>query len=259
MLDSGHIMRLPLYYHVYPDIVKFLPSIVDFGVVPINFDALKIPVSLKIRNGMGLKMLYLTQVMLPLNDVRLDFTMGEWQNDKKGHVQVFNKHTKRMETHRYGHVYADEVFDLMNVIMKPTKYGMINTYIKLTFQYENGKAFLVELPIIGFVAPINELVIERKGNNFYQHIDRSFYKKNPFYGFLPAEPLQQVNIRQYVASVEGVPPIDQTVDVPMNVYGNFRGVPTSQLEIIQPDSRMRFDYYQPMHSFVNPMETMQIG
>ena len=86
MLNTGHIMRLPLYYHVFTDVIKFLPSIVDFGVVPINFDALKIPVSLKIRSGTGIKMLFLTQVMLPLNDVRLDFVMGEWDRDKKGHT-----------------------------------------------------------------------------------------------------------------------------------------------------------------------------
>lgn len=51
VLNTGHIMRMPLYYHVYQDIVKFLPSIVDFGVVPINFDLIRLPVSLKLRNG----------------------------------------------------------------------------------------------------------------------------------------------------------------------------------------------------------------
>ena len=107
MLDTGHIMRMPLYYHVYTDIVKFLPSIIDFGVVPLNFDAIRLPVSLKIRASTGIKTLSLTKVLLPLNDVRLDFVMGEWDADPKGHVQVFNKYTKRMEKHRHGIIIGD--------------------------------------------------------------------------------------------------------------------------------------------------------
>ena len=50
-LDTGHVMRVPLYYRVYFDIVKFMPSVADFGVVPLNFDTITLPVSLKIRNG----------------------------------------------------------------------------------------------------------------------------------------------------------------------------------------------------------------
>ena len=84
VLSTGHIMRMPLYYHVYEDVVKFLPSIVDFGVVPLNFDAITLPVSLKIRNGGHHKIaqLYLDGVYLPLNDMRLDFQMGEWNTMK---------------------------------------------------------------------------------------------------------------------------------------------------------------------------------
>ena len=91
MFESGHIMRLPLYYHVYADLLKFLPSIVDFGVVPLNFDAIRIPVTLKIRTHPTIKLLHLTEVMLPLNDERLDFVMGEWDRDPSHHTKVFNK------------------------------------------------------------------------------------------------------------------------------------------------------------------------
>lgn len=99
MLNSGHIMRLPLYYHVYYDIIKFLPSIIDFGVVPLNFDPIRLNVTLKLRNGHGFRMLTLTEVMLPLNDMRLDFVMGDWDRDTKHHTKVFNKNTKRLEEH----------------------------------------------------------------------------------------------------------------------------------------------------------------
>ena len=100
MFESGHIMRLPLYYHVYADLLKFLPSIVDFGVLPLNFDAIRVPVTLKIRSHPTIKLLYLTEVMLPLNDERLDFVMGEWDRDPSHHTKVFNKETRRLEEHR---------------------------------------------------------------------------------------------------------------------------------------------------------------
>ena len=62
-------MRVPLYYHVYIDLVKFMPSIIDFGVVPLNFDIVRLPVSFKVRpliiHG---REIYLTDAMLPLND-----------------------------------------------------------------------------------------------------------------------------------------------------------------------------------------------
>ena len=132
-LDTGHVMRIPLYYRVYFDIVKFMPSIADFGVVPLNFDTITLPVTLNIRNGHDIKKMYLTEVMLPLNDMRLDFVMGDWDRDKAHNSQVFNKNTKRLETHRKGVIYKEHEFFLMTIILKPFKYGMIKTSIKLTF------------------------------------------------------------------------------------------------------------------------------
>ena len=132
-LDTGHVMRIPLYYRVYFDIVKFMPSIADFGVVPLNFDTITLPVTLNIRNGHDIKKMYLTEVMLPLNDMRLDFVMGDWDRDKAHNTQVFNKNTKRLETHRKGVIYKEHEFFLMTIILKPFKYGMIKTSIKLTF------------------------------------------------------------------------------------------------------------------------------
>ena len=200
-LDTGNIMRIPLYYRVYYDIAKFLPSIVDFGVIPLNFDIITLPVSMKIRNGHNIQKMYLTEVMLPLNDMRLDFVMGDWERDKAHNTQVFNKNTKRLEEHRKGVIYKDVEFFLMTVILKPFKYGMINTYIKLTFQTEHGATHKIELPVIGFVAPMHQLIIERKGNNFYHHIDSGSQKKNPFFGFLPAEPVYQVNVKNHILEI----------------------------------------------------------
>lgn len=39
------IIRVPLYYHVHSDAIKFTP--LDFGLSPLNFDNLKIPLTAK--------------------------------------------------------------------------------------------------------------------------------------------------------------------------------------------------------------------
>ena len=267
MLDTGHIMRLPLYYHVFFDLVKFMPSIVDFGVVPLNFDALTLPVTLKIRRGHGNEMMFVNEVMLPLNDMRLDFVMGEWDRDPSHNTKVFNKNTKRLEEHRKGVIHLDHEFHLLTVVLRPFKYGMINTYVKFTVQTDGGAVHKIELPIIGFVAPMHQMIIERKGNNFYQHVEADSLKKNPFYGFLPAEPLHQVNVKNFVAArtrspKDGLTTVtlrDQPVEIPLNVYGNFQSVATGSLEVINWSEKIDFDYFLPKYSYVNSLEKKQIG
>lgn len=96
------MLRIPLYFHVYPDLVKFTPSIVDFGIVPFRFDLLKIPVSVNIRNGYEFSHLYLSEVLLPINDKRLDFVMGHWDRESYGNIQVMNKNSRRLEEQRRG-------------------------------------------------------------------------------------------------------------------------------------------------------------
>jgi len=41
------IIRVPLYYHVHQDVIKFTPNIIDFGLAPLNFDVLKVPLYAK--------------------------------------------------------------------------------------------------------------------------------------------------------------------------------------------------------------------
>jgi len=38
------VIRVPIYYHVHADILKLTPTVVDFGLAPLNFDVLKIPI-----------------------------------------------------------------------------------------------------------------------------------------------------------------------------------------------------------------------
>jgi hypothetical protein len=45
------ILRVPLYYHVHSDIIKFSPSVVDFGLSPLNFDILKVPIYAKSKSN----------------------------------------------------------------------------------------------------------------------------------------------------------------------------------------------------------------
>ena len=87
------------------------------------------------------QLVYLKDVKLPLNDMRLDYVMGDWTR-KSGRIAI----------------PRDKEFQLIVVALKPFKYGMINTYIKLTFENEQGVAHHVELPVIGFVAPKHAMV-----------------------------------------------------------------------------------------------------
>jgi len=50
--SKGDVLRIPFYFHVYTDIVKFTPSVVDFGLISYRFDALRIPVAVNLRNGL---------------------------------------------------------------------------------------------------------------------------------------------------------------------------------------------------------------
>lgn len=64
------IIRVPLYYHVHQDFIKFTPSVLDFGLAPLNFDFLKIPIYArsKLREA-----LVIQDVLIPMGDNRLDF------------------------------------------------------------------------------------------------------------------------------------------------------------------------------------------
>ena len=64
------IIRIPLYYHVHQDVVKFSPTTVDFGLAPLNFDILKIPIYAKTKIN---EPLVIQDILLPLSDSRLDF------------------------------------------------------------------------------------------------------------------------------------------------------------------------------------------
>ena len=123
---------MPMYFHLYNDIVKFTPSIADFGVVPLNFDTMRMPVSLHIRDNYH-PVLYLTEVLLPLNDERLDFVMGDWDRELKGNIQVYNKVTNRLEEHRRAHVIQKQELQVFTILLRPNLLGMVDQTIRLTF------------------------------------------------------------------------------------------------------------------------------
>lgn len=161
----GDVIRIPLYFHVYPDLLKFTPSIVDFGLVPYRFDALRVPVSVSIRNGFDVGMLYLSEVLLPVSEKRLDFVMGRWDRDSYGNIQVYNKVSMRLEEQRRGILHRDRTLDLFTVILDPTSYGELDTKILLVFTTEEGKEHRIELPIIGHVMRQNNLLLEDSYGN----------------------------------------------------------------------------------------------
>jgi hypothetical protein len=70
-----------------------------------------------------------------------------------------------LEEHRRGIVYAETDFMLFTVLMKPFKWGMIDTNVKLTFKETDGTEHHVSLPIIGLVTPTNNIVLSDKHNS----------------------------------------------------------------------------------------------
>ena len=84
---------------------------------------------------------------------------------------------------------------------------------------------------------MQKLVLERNGSNFYQvFAGTDVHHRNPFYGFLPAEALQQTNVRKDMDDDQRFKQMreteltkrfmvklrDRRVTIPLNVHGNFR-------------------------------------
>ena len=156
----------------------------------------------------------------------------------------------------------------MTVILKPFKYGMINTYIKLGFETEQGVIHQIELPVIGLVTQTHQLITEHKGNNFYDLVREvsvdGQVNASPFFGFLPAEPVHEIilydenHIKEYINSPETLMPSvtlkDKPVDIPVIVEGNWHGVATSSLEVISwLEPALDFSYNIDKYSFVESM------
>ena len=101
---------------------------------------MRIPVSLHIREGGVeiIEVLYMTEVLLPLNDERLDFVMGDWDRELKGNIQVYNKVTNRLEEHRRAHLNGQQELFVFTILLKPSLLGMVDSKIRLTFQHEDG-------------------------------------------------------------------------------------------------------------------------
>jgi hypothetical protein len=106
------VIRVPLYYHVHSDVVKMSPTVIDFGVSPLNFDLLKIPLYAKSKIS---DIMTIQEILLPLNDARLDFQFVDFF--KQGANNVLRK--------------SKELF-LGFAILNPTKSGMVENKIILT-------------------------------------------------------------------------------------------------------------------------------
>ena len=156
----------------------------------------------------------------------------------------------------------------MTVVLKPFKYGMINTYIKLSFENEQGAVQQVELPVIGLVAPKHKLVAEFKGNNFYE-LAREASLNAGLYPFLPAEPLQEINLSEDLILEKNdgknsnlKPTVNlknESVNIDLSVEGNWLGVPTSSLEVIKRQDNLQFEYSIDKYSFVASGQTKKLG
>lgn len=82
--NQGILVRLPFYFHVTPDLLRFYPPIVDFGFVPYRFDTITIEVYTKTRSPSKYnvnEMLQLDDLLFPVDDERLDFAPGRWAHN----------------------------------------------------------------------------------------------------------------------------------------------------------------------------------
>lgn len=108
------VIRIPIYYHVHSDVLKLTPGLIDFGLAPLNFDVLKIPIYAKSKIS---ELLAIQEIMLPLDDPRLDFQMVD--------SILRNPSTTNM-------VRKNRELFLGWVLLNPTKPGVIESKISLT-------------------------------------------------------------------------------------------------------------------------------
>ena len=102
LTSNGDVLRVPLYFHIYTDLVKFMPSIIDFGIIPYRFDPLTIPVAVSIRNGFDIgNSISLTDILLPMNDKRLDFSIRKWVKEPTSIFMIHNKVSGKLEEHKH--------------------------------------------------------------------------------------------------------------------------------------------------------------
>jgi hypothetical protein len=131
ILTSLHdLIRVPLYFHVHSDPIKFSPSVVDFGLAPLNFDILKIPLYAKTKIA---EPLVLIDIQLPLSEGRIDFQMVDFT--RSNNILRKNK----------------DMF-LGYAILFPVQPGPIETKIIVIMQgSRTNKTYTLDLPVVGSV------------------------------------------------------------------------------------------------------------
>ena len=190
MTDSGHLLRLPVYFHVTSDFVRFSPPIVDYGAVAWRFNLLRVPVNVKMRHVPGVKRVFLTDVSLPLSDERLDFVIGKWADEnwkQTAQTEAFlkaqnmkqtsgiNEEVKALFAGRTGPITMiepnSEGVQVLTVLLDPYKVGEVDTNIEFSFEYQTDSSpvlekFTVSLPIIGFVSAKKTLMTGIKPHEY---------------------------------------------------------------------------------------------
>ena len=87
----------------------------------------------------------------------------------------------------------------MTVLMKPFKWGLIDSRVKLTFKEEDGKTYHIQLPIIGSVTPSNSIILSEKNeSNLNQLLPSQYQDYGKFFAFLPPDPAIVINVSNLV-------------------------------------------------------------
>ena len=125
-----------------------------------KYDIMRIPVSVNVRRATSISLLYLTDVILPTDDPRLDFAIGSWFEEPFVKVQTLNKQTGRLEEQRRGVVHIEKALDVITILLNPDKYGKVDTRIIFVFCEEDGTEHRISYPVIGQVLPSHNVLVE---------------------------------------------------------------------------------------------------
>ena len=126
------VIRVPIYYHVHSDVLK--TTVLDFGLVPLNFEILKIP--LYVRSKVS-ELLAIQEILFPMGDTRLDFQMVDGILRAPSTANMVRKNK--------------DIF-LGYVLLNPTKAGIVESKIKVTvLGQRSNRTYHVEVPIVGMV------------------------------------------------------------------------------------------------------------
>ena len=191
--------------------------------------------------------------------------MGNWDQELKGNIQVYNKATNRLEEHRRAHVYGQQELFVFTILLKPSLLGMVDQKIRMTFQQEDGVVHKIDYPILGLVAASSSVMVDTKDSNL-KGLMRS--KGDKFIGFLPPDPAIILDVSHELVPQKGGAKIipqnlalfkNKQLQEILSVRNSFTNS-TNGMELYNPNQDFTFTYFSSARiSSLNEDQTAQLG